>query len=62
MKTKEGHIKSYRINQELLSAYVLMKALFISPKLYEQVDSEGGLFCESMRKGITKLVAGPNRF
>jgi hypothetical protein len=28
MKTKEGHSKSYRINKELLSVYVLLGAFF----------------------------------
>jgi hypothetical protein len=45
MKTKEGHSKSYKIKRELLSVYAQIEALFISTKLYEQVDSEGGLFC-----------------
>jgi hypothetical protein len=52
MKIKEGYNKSNRINRELLSAYALMGALFISLKLYEHVDSEGGLFCEARLWGI----------
>jgi hypothetical protein len=39
MKPKEGHCKFNLINRELLSDYTLMEAFFITPKLYEDVDS-----------------------